>query len=411
IELTVEQSHPALRSGCGVAFSVDELNEERLVIVQEVERQYRDLNVDEVVETIRHAVAEEHELQVYAVVLIRTGSIPKTSSGKRQRRACREGFLARKLDVVAEWSLPLGDGKLQPIAVESDVDEQVAWQRKPPDPDDRTADGIQTWLVAQLSEQLKIPHQNIDVREPLVHYGMDSLQAVSLAADLEGWLGRTLPPTLAYDYPTIEALAHYLAGEDVLEAGSRGAAPGSSLKTGRELPYKPENNGHLWNKQTNQGNTRIESLGTYLPASIVSTTDILRACKQQVLFPLEDFTGIKSRRTVGEGEFSIDLARKAIEDCLASSTYHPADIDILICCNCSRCDGPDYQVSFEPGTSIKLKKYFGFDNALVFDITNACAGMFTGVYIVDALIKAGLIRRGMVASGEYITHLTDTAQK
>ena len=411
IELTVEQSHPALRSGCGVAFSVDELNEERLVIVQEVERQYRDLNVDEVVETIRHAVAEEHELQVYAVVLIRTSSIPKTSSGKRQRRACREGFLARKLDVVAEWSLPLGDGKLQPIAVESDVDEQVAWQKKPLDPDDRTADGIQTWLVAQLSEQLKIPHQNIDVREPLVHYGMDSLQAVSLAADLEGWLGRTLPPTLAYDYPTIEALAHYLAGEDVLEAGSRGAAPGSSLKTGRELPYKPENNGHLWNKQTNQGNTRIESLGTYLPASIVSTTDILRACKQQVLFPLEDFTGIKSRRTVGEGEFSIDLARKAIEDCLASSRYHPADIDILICCNCSRCDGPDYQVSFEPGTSIKLKKYFGFDNALVFDITNACAGMFTGVYIVDALIKAGLIRRGMVASGEYITHLTDTAQK
>src|SRR5213078_1681065 len=60
IELTVEQSHPALRSGCGVAFSVEVSSEERLVIVYEVERQYRDLNVDEVVETVRQAVAEHH---------------------------------------------------------------------------------------------------------------------------------------------------------------------------------------------------------------------------------------------------------------------------------------------------------------------------------------------------------------
>src|SRR5207237_561901 len=109
IELTVEQSHPALRPGCGAAFSVDVTGEARLVIVQEVERQYRNLNVDEVVESIRQAVAEDHELQVYAVVLVKIGSIPKTSSGKLQRNACREGFLARKLDVVGEWTLQLED--------------------------------------------------------------------------------------------------------------------------------------------------------------------------------------------------------------------------------------------------------------------------------------------------------------
>src|SRR3989440_8274859 len=127
IELTVEQCHPALRADCGVAFSVDVLNEERLVIVQEVERQYRKLNVDEVVEVIRYAVAEEHELQVYAVVLVKTGSIPKTSSGKRQRRACREGFLARNLNVVGEGILE--DGKLQTSAEESEVDEPGGWQK------------------------------------------------------------------------------------------------------------------------------------------------------------------------------------------------------------------------------------------------------------------------------------------
>src|SRR5207244_4835118 len=78
--------------------------------------------------------------------------------------------------------------------------------------------------------------------------------------------------------------------------------------------------------------------------------------------------------------------------------------------NISRCDGPNFRVSFEPGTAMQLKAQFGFVNALIFDISNACTGMFTAVDIIDAFIKAGLIRRGMVVSGEYITHLTQTAQ-
>lgn len=105
IELSVENSHPSLRRGCGAAFSLDIKGQERLVVVQEVERSYlRKLNVNEVIGKIRSSVAEEHDLQVYAVLLLKTGSIPKTSSGKIQRHACRAGFLASSLDVVEDWS-------------------------------------------------------------------------------------------------------------------------------------------------------------------------------------------------------------------------------------------------------------------------------------------------------------------
>ncbi|MBD1930350.1 MULTISPECIES: fatty acyl-AMP ligase [Cyanophyceae] len=108
IELTVEQSHPALRSGCGAAFAIEVDGIERLVIIQEVERQYlRHLNVDEVVKIIRQVVAEQHELQACAVVLLKTGNIPKTSSGKIQRHACKAGFLAQSLSVVGQWSQQL----------------------------------------------------------------------------------------------------------------------------------------------------------------------------------------------------------------------------------------------------------------------------------------------------------------
>jgi acyl-CoA synthetase (AMP-forming)/AMP-acid ligase II len=101
IELTVEQSHPALRSGCGAAFAVNIKGEERLVIVHEVERSYmRKLNVKEVVESIRKFVVQQHNLYVYSAVLIKTGSIPKTSSGKIQRYACQSGFITGSLNVV-----------------------------------------------------------------------------------------------------------------------------------------------------------------------------------------------------------------------------------------------------------------------------------------------------------------------
>lgn len=105
IELSVESSHPSLRRGCGAAFSLDIKGQERLIVVQEVERSYlRKLNVNEVIGKIRSSVADEHGLQVYAVLLLKTGSIPKTSSGKIQRHACRASFLANSLDIVEDWS-------------------------------------------------------------------------------------------------------------------------------------------------------------------------------------------------------------------------------------------------------------------------------------------------------------------
>ncbi|WP_189524989.1 AMP-binding protein [Nostoc sp. 'Peltigera membranacea cyanobiont' 232] len=104
IELTVQESHPALRPNCGAAFSVEVEGEERLVVVQEVERSYlRQINGDEVVEAIRKAVSQDHQLQIYGIVLLKTASIPKTSSGKIQRYACRQFFLEGGFQTVATW--------------------------------------------------------------------------------------------------------------------------------------------------------------------------------------------------------------------------------------------------------------------------------------------------------------------
>jgi acyl-CoA synthetase (AMP-forming)/AMP-acid ligase II len=104
IEETVESCHPALRPNHGAAFSVDVGGEEQLVIAHEINRtDLRNLNAEEVIGAIRLAVGEQNMANVFAVALLKTGSIPKTSSGKIQRKACQSMFLDGSLNAIAQW--------------------------------------------------------------------------------------------------------------------------------------------------------------------------------------------------------------------------------------------------------------------------------------------------------------------
>jgi acyl-CoA synthetase (AMP-forming)/AMP-acid ligase II len=132
IELTTEESHAAIRPSCCAAFSLDIEGEERLVIAAEIDHAYspqsnghpppdaleaahadlavaegldgeghagkrRTLDGEAIMRAIRHAVAVTHELQVYEILLLKAGNIPKTSSGKLRRQDCKRSFQARSL--------------------------------------------------------------------------------------------------------------------------------------------------------------------------------------------------------------------------------------------------------------------------------------------------------------------------
>ncbi|MEL7008924.1 MAG: fatty acyl-AMP ligase [Cyanobacteria bacterium J06588_4] len=104
IEETVAGCHPALRPNHGAAFSIDVGGEEQLVVAHEINRtDLRQLNAEEVIGAIRLSVGEQNMANVFAVALLKTGSIPKTSSGKIQRRACQSMFLDGSLNTVAQW--------------------------------------------------------------------------------------------------------------------------------------------------------------------------------------------------------------------------------------------------------------------------------------------------------------------
>ncbi|MEG4227994.1 amino acid adenylation domain-containing protein [Microcoleus sp. N9_B2] len=109
LERTAERSHPSLRLGAIAAFSVEVAGEEQLVIVPELQSRKAPDNAEEIISAIRSRIAQEYEVQVYGVVLIKPGSIPKTTSGKIQRRAAYADFLANKLEVVASSILEISD--------------------------------------------------------------------------------------------------------------------------------------------------------------------------------------------------------------------------------------------------------------------------------------------------------------
>jgi len=176
IERTVERSHPSLRTGSGAAFTVEVDNEERLVVVQELEFRAKP-NIEEVTAAIRQAVTEDHEVQVYGVVLIKPGSIPKTSSSKIQRRACKAKFLAGNLIVIERSILNVADFVETIPSLNRD-----ALLSLPPGEGQLLLESYLQKLVAQV---MQIIPSKINPQHSLSSLGLDSLRVFDLKNRIE----------------------------------------------------------------------------------------------------------------------------------------------------------------------------------------------------------------------------------
>jgi 3-oxoacyl-[acyl-carrier-protein] synthase III len=155
---------------------------------------------------------------------------------------------------------------------------------------------------------------------------------------------------------------------------------------------------------------RIESVGRRLPDQHVTTEAVMQSTRHRTHVDLERLTGIHERRWVGEGEDSATLAVAAARDCLDHSSHTAEDLDVLIVCSISKYrEGLAHQL--EPPLSHHVREAIGAHRAQVFDLSNACAGMLTGVFLLNDRIRRGEIRCGMVVSGEDISSLARNAAR
>ena len=105
LEWTAQQAHAGLRRGGGAAFSVERETGERVVLVHEIEKQGSESDLTNMVNSIRRVLADEYELEIHTVVLVKAGTIPRTSSGKIQRSACRAAIESGQLTAVRTSTL------------------------------------------------------------------------------------------------------------------------------------------------------------------------------------------------------------------------------------------------------------------------------------------------------------------
>jgi acyl-CoA synthetase (AMP-forming)/AMP-acid ligase II/acyl carrier protein len=187
IESVAEQSHPVLRPKHSAAFTVRFEGDEQLVVVCEVERSHRkSLDADEVVRKIRRAVAEQYELPVYAVVLARTGSVPKTSSGKVRRRACKEMFLSGSLE-----TLRTDVSEVHDLASKEDGSHKRL-------PTEEALAGIWEKVLGL---------ERVGLHDNFFELGGHSLLAMEMITWLNRHFGVELLPRALFDAPTVAELA------------------------------------------------------------------------------------------------------------------------------------------------------------------------------------------------------------
>lgn len=153
---------------------------------------------------------------------------------------------------------------------------------------------------------------------------------------------------------------------------------------------------------------RVAGAGRHLPATRLTTGDLMAGTRHTTHIDLERLTGIHERRVSVGDEDSYTLATAAARDALQHAGREAASIDAVISCSITKFrDGLTQWL--EPTMSGAVARAVGADTAMTFDLANACAGMLTGVTVANNWIRQGLIERALIVSGEYISQLGQNA--
>ncbi|KZS85857.1 3-oxoacyl-ACP synthase [Mycobacterium persicum] len=156
--------------------------------------------------------------------------------------------------------------------------------------------------------------------------------------------------------------------------------------------------------------TRVVAAGRHLPQTHLTTDELMSTTRHHTHIDLERLTGIHERRVSVGDEDSYSLATSAALNALAVARQDPAALDVVINCSITKFRGGLTQW-LEPTMSSAIARAIGARRAMTFDISNACAGMLTGVTILNNWIRQGVVERGLVVSGEYISQLSHNAAR
>lgn len=213
IETTVEAASDGLRAGGVAAFSAEVEERERLVVVAELERG-RKGDGHAIIEEIRRAITVEHELPPDAIVLVRSHSVPVTSSNKIQRHACRDAFLDGSLKVVEQWIGWEAAAHPLPTIARNGVHGHANGNGNGshvPNGRHGVAAGPKPVVVDLVMKHVRDVAREravtLDVDTNIVELGLDSLERLEIANRIEDSFGGRFPEAVLREIETIRDVA------------------------------------------------------------------------------------------------------------------------------------------------------------------------------------------------------------
>ncbi|HWM92617.1 MAG TPA: amino acid adenylation domain-containing protein [Thermoanaerobaculia bacterium] len=322
IERTAARVDPALRPDGGAAFSIERDGTERLVVAQEVEHGRAGApDLAELAEAVRRAVADEHEVAVEEVVLLRSGTLPKTTSGKVRRQACRAEYLEGKLIVVGRSGLA-ADRDEQKSTV--GIDEIGSL-----DPA-----AIRALVAAEAARVLRLDRGRLAPDRSLAELGLDSLAAVELKTGLEERAGVSLSLSWLLSGASLASVA-----EEVLVGWAPRPAAGPGVEIGAPLGEHPLSAGQeaLWFSDRLAPEAAVYNVATAVrveggldPEALGRSLQAL-ADRHPALRTTFSFRLGEPRQTVHE-HLAVDFrvepsAAKAAEIPIVAEAYWPFDLE------------------------------------------------------------------------------------
>ena len=155
--------------------------------------------------------------------------------------------------------------------------------------------------------------------------------------------------------------------------------------------------------------SKILSFASYIPDNFVPIEEFAAVGDLPGKLDLHRLTGIDGHRRSDLAEGSLELATKAAKKCIHRSKIEPDKIDLVINCAVSNLSS-SLGLHISPSMATIIAKELGINEAICFDISNACSGMITSLMIADSMIKSGEIETALIVSGENITSLIDEAK-
>lgn len=195
IELAVAVSTRLLEENSIAAISVNDKEDENLIIIAELKRESsREKNYDSLIYTIRQKIAEEFDIQPHTILLIKPYSLSKTSSGKIQRVIMKDLYLQGQLEIIHAW--------------QTENSEQEGNDLLSPDSINR--EYLEKWLCDKIAAYGEFPAEDIDMDIPLKHYPLDSINAVSISEDINNRLDIQTKPDMFWAFDSLHELVDYL---------------------------------------------------------------------------------------------------------------------------------------------------------------------------------------------------------